>query len=381
MQTRSAIKKAILLVSENNGHLSQSERAFQTGGKTRATCQCADTTLLVSLNMASAPVGCMYRVTPIYEEISGVELPDCMYRVANVYGETCAANVPNGGMPIDNAGDMVAELEHRQQQLLERLNHLRELVECVKAKPPSKEASPGEAVSSVKPQAAVPTRVAMPVGKRSGSLVDIVVSASPDHPPWSLWPLRRLLSQHMRVLFACHTHSSVGALPAELSFLAAGPDSGPSAESRMSHDLALTLVWKQVDQNCEVMVSPVLQAAIVGEVNLIRYLGRLLNPSYESGDAATATEVDHWLSLAHHGIIHGKNKEQQAVLKALNAQLGRTPYVLGSVPGLADIALWSALLQANLACGAPSNVKKWLKTLSTNPIFALPKGCHVLSDL
>lgn len=98
MQTRSAIKKAILLVSENNGHLSQSERAFQTGGKTRATCQCADTTLLVSLNMASAPVGCMYRVTPIYEEISGVELPDCMYRVANVYGETCAANVPNGGV-------------------------------------------------------------------------------------------------------------------------------------------------------------------------------------------------------------------------------------------------------------------------------------------
>ncbi|XP_075557573.1 aaRS-interacting multifunctional protein 2 isoform X1 [Dermacentor variabilis] len=327
--------------------------------------------------MASVPVGCMYRVTPIYEEINAVELPNCMYRVANVYGETCAANVPNGGMPIDNAGDMVAELEHRQQQLLERLNHLRELVESVKGKPPSKQANPGEAVSSE----TVPARVVMPVGKRSNSLVDIVVSASPDHPPWSLWPLRRLLSQHMRVLFACHTHSSVGTLPAHLSFLAASADGGPWVESRMSHDLALTLVWKQVDQNCEVMVSPVLQAAIVGEVNLIRYLGRLLNPSYESGDAATATEVDHWLSLAHHGIIHGKNKEQQAVLKALNAQLGRTPYVLGSVPGLADIALWSALLQANLACGAPSNVKKWLKALSTNPIFSLPKGCCVLSDL
>lgn len=98
MQTRSAIKNAILLVSENNGHLSQSERAFQTGGKTRATCHCADkTSRLFSLNMASAPVACcMYRVKPIYEEIGAVELPDCMYRVASVYGESSAANVPNG---------------------------------------------------------------------------------------------------------------------------------------------------------------------------------------------------------------------------------------------------------------------------------------------
>lgn len=335
-------------------------------------------TQLVSLNMASAaPVGCMYRVTPIYQEIASVELPTCMYRVASVYGGTSAANMPNGVMPIDDTGDMVAELERRQQQLIERLNHLKGLVDNVAAKSTSRQPIPGGTAET----ATVPARAPMQVGKRTGSLVDIVVNASPDHPPWSLWPLRRLLSQHMRVLFACHTHSSVGALPANLSFLAAGPDRGPLTESRMSHDLALTLVWKQVDENCEVMVSPMLQTAIVGEVNLIRYLGRLLSPSYESGDAVTATEVDYWLSLAHHGVIHGKNKEQQAVLKALNAQLGRTPYVLGSVPGLADIALWSALLQANLACGAPNNVKKWLKTLSANPIFALPEGCHVLSDL
>uniref|UniRef100_L7M307 Putative aminoacyl trna synthase complex-interacting multifunctional protein 2 n=1 Tax=Rhipicephalus pulchellus TaxID=72859 RepID=L7M307_RHIPC len=326
--------------------------------------------------MASpAPVGCMYRVTPIYEAIASVELPNCMYRVASVYGET--ANIPNGVMPTDDMADMVAELERRQQELLERLNHLKELVDNVAAKSTSLQPVTGGAVRA----ATVPARAPMRVVKRTGSLVDIVVNASPDHPPWSLWPLRRLLSHHMRVLFACHTHSSVGTLPANLSFLAAGPDNGPSSESRISHDLALTLVWKQVDENCEVMVSPVLQTTIVGEVNLIRYLGRLLSPSYESGDAVTATEVDYWLSLAHHGVVHGKNKEQQAVLKALNAQLGRTPYVLGSVPGLADIALWSVLLQANLASGAPNNVKKWLKTLSMNPIFALPKGCHVLSDL
>ncbi|XP_077490610.1 aaRS-interacting multifunctional protein 2 isoform X1 [Amblyomma americanum] len=320
--------------------------------------------------MASVPAGRMYRVKPIYKEIASVELPTCMYRVPSVYGETRAASIPNGEMPSSDTQDLVAELEQRQQQLLERLNHLRKLVENIKTSQPSKQQDSAGMVSAQ--VTAVSTSVPTAAGKKSGSLVDIVVSASPDNPPWSLWPLRRLLSRQKRVLLSCHTHSSVSELPSNLASLAAGPEKGISAAPRTSYDLALTLVWKQVDQDCEVMVSPLLQAAILGEVNLIRYLGRLLSPSYEAADAATATEVDHWLSLAHHGLIHGKNKEQQAVLKALNAQLGKTSYVLGSAPGLADIALWSALLQTNLSSGAPSNVKMWLKALATDPLFELP---------
>lgn len=325
---------------------------------------------LVPLNMASVPAGRMYQVKPIYEEIASVELPTCMYRIPSVYGETRAANIPNGGMPSNNTQDLVAELEQRQQQLLERLNHLRKLVENIKTSQPSKQLDSAGMVSAV---TAVPAGAPKVAGAKSGSLVDIVVSASPDNPPWSLWPLHRLLSQQKRVLLSCHTHSSLNELPSNLASLATGPENGVSARPRTSYDLALTLVWKQVDQDCEVMVSPLLQAAIVGEVNLIRYLGRLLSPSYESADAASVTEVDRWLSLAHHGLIHGKNKEQQAVLKALNAQLGKTPYVLGPAPGLADIALWSALLQTNLSSGAPGNVNKWLKALTTDPLFELPK--------
>lgn len=326
--------------------------------------------VLVPLNMSSVPVGHMYRVKPIYEEIVSVELPTCMYRIPSVYAETRAANIPNGGMPSSNTQDLVAELEQRQQQLLERLNHLRKLVENIKTSQPSKQLDSASVVNAV---ATVSASAPIMAGSRNGSLVDIVVSASPDNPPWSLWPLRRLLSQQKRVLLSCHTHSSVNELPSNLAFLAAGPESGISSGPRMSYDLALTLVWKQVDLDCEVMVNPLLQAAIVGEVNLIRYLGRLLSPSYESADAASATEVDRWLSLVHHGLIHGKNKEQQAVLKALNAQLGKTPYVLGPAPGLADIALWSALLQTNLSSGAPGNVNKWLKALAMDPLFELPK--------
>uniref|UniRef100_A0A023GKW9 Putative aminoacyl trna synthetase complex-interacting multifunctional protein 2 n=1 Tax=Amblyomma triste TaxID=251400 RepID=A0A023GKW9_AMBTT len=323
--------------------------------------------------MASVPAGCMYRIKPIYEEIASVEIPTCMYRVPSMYGETCTANVPNGEVP-NNTQDLVAELEQRQQQLLERLSHLKKLVENIKPSQPHKQQDSITMVSAV---AAVSASAPMLADKRGGSLVDVVVSASPDNPPWSLWPLHRLLSRQKRVLLSCHTHSSVNGLPSHLSSLAAGAENGILSGSRTSYDLALTLVWKKVDWDCEVMVSPLLQTAIVGEVNLIRYLGRLLSPSYESADAASVTDVDHWLSLAHHGVIHGKNKEQQAVLKALNAQLGKTPYILGSTPGLADIALWSALLQANLSSGAPSNVKTWLKALAADPFSSCPSAMRL----
>lgn len=47
--------------------------------------------------MASTPVSSqMYRVKPIYDEITAVELPRCMYSVASVYGESRVTNITNG---------------------------------------------------------------------------------------------------------------------------------------------------------------------------------------------------------------------------------------------------------------------------------------------
>lgn len=327
--------------------------------------------------MASAPVGShMYRVKPIYDEITAVELPRCMYSVASVYGESRVASMANGEVPRDSAQDLVADLERRQEQLIDRLKNLQKLVENIKGETLPEQPRTCGVINAVSTGSS-----AMRLAVQGGSpLLDVVVSASPDRPPWSLWPLRRLLSRHGRVLFGCHTHSSVASLPPHLA--AVGCENGlSSADPRTSYDVALTLVWKRVDGDCEVMVSPLLQAAIVGEVNFIRYVGRLLSPSYEASDAISATEVDHWLSQVHHGVLHGKNKEQQAVLKALNTQLGKTPYVLGANLGLADIALWSALLQTGLASAAPSNVKKWLKALGADPLFDLPKGCGVLEGV
>lgn len=202
--------------------------------------------------------------------------------------------------------------------------------------------------------------------------LDVVVNASPTRPPFSIWPMKRLLESRIKVLLNCHTHSSVSKLPQWLNDLSDG--NSLSSNPRMLYDLVITLIWKEVDGDCELMVNPLLQVAITGEVNLIRYLGRHLQPSYESSEPLEATELDYWLDQAHHGLVHGKAKEQQGVLKALNVQLGKSSYVLGSSVGLADIALWSVLLQTGLESGAPSNVKRWMKVLGEDPLFKLPES-------
>ncbi|CAN8002478.1 unnamed protein product [Ixodes hexagonus] len=317
----------------------------------------------------------MYRVEPIYGQTGPIELPTCMYRVDSVYGEADTSAISGSEMQTSVGADLVQQLETRQQQLLNKLESLRKLAQKAKESADFSKAegtlSAGQTLANSVPASSSSTALG------GSPLLDVVLGASPSQPPFSLWPLKRLLSERRRVLLSCHVHSSVSSLPQRIGDLSRLYDESSNGQPRSFYDLALTLVWKQVDGDCELMVNPLLQVAISGEVNLIRYVGRLLDPSYESVGPVGATEVDHWLDQAHHGLLHGKNKERQAVLKALNAQLGSSHYVLGSSLSLADIALWSAVLQTDLLAGAPSNVKRWMKVLNEDPTFKLPGSCLV----
>jgi aminoacyl tRNA synthase complex-interacting multifunctional protein 2 len=116
------------------------------------------------------------------------------------------------------------------------------------------------------------------------------------------------------------------------------------------------------------MLSPNIQTAVYGEANIARYLSRLINPSYDSMDIISATEIDNWLDLATQ-IIHGNNKERAAVLRTLNARLGKCSWLVGSELSLADIMLWSALQQNKMTQAVPSNVKKWLEACNQQTTF------------
>ena len=116
------------------------------------------------------------------------------------------------------------------------------------------------------------------------------------------------------------------------------------------------------------MISPTKQTAVTGEVNIARYINRVISPDSEA-DIVMATQVDEWLDIAHIQIINGNTKEKAAALRNLNSRLGKNDWLAGSSLSLADIVTWSALQQTNQASSAQANVKKWLKACGENDLF------------
>ena len=118
------------------------------------------------------------------------------------------------------------------------------------------------------------------------------------------------------------------------------------------------------------MISPVKQSVISGEVNIARYINRLLNPSFDTEDIVMATTADEWLDTVDTQIFNGNSKQKAAALKSLNVRLKKNDWITGSEFSLVDIVMWSALHQSQQASGAPENVQKWMKACANVPVFS-----------
>jgi len=99
---------------------------------------------------------------------------------------------------------------------------------------------------------------------------------------------------------------------------------------------------------------------VEGEANVARFLFKLLSP-YPS-DPAVATLLDSWVDMAFFQLAEGSAKERAAVLRALNAALGRNPWLAGPEFSLADIACYCCVLQSGPASSTPTNVQRWIKS-------------------
>ncbi len=116
------------------------------------------------------------------------------------------------------------------------------------------------------------------------------------------------------------------------------------------------------------MVNPSVQTTIEGEASIARYLARQLNPSYDSVDIVTATQIDSWLDTATQ-LVTGSAKDKAGALRTMNAKLGQSTWLMGEQLSLADIVVWSAIQQTKQGDSAPANVKKWVDNCKNHAAF------------
>ncbi|XP_060074841.1 myb-like protein X isoform X2 [Ylistrum balloti] len=255
---------------------------------------------------------------------------------------------------VDNS---VAALESKQTAILQRLGELKGVLEQLNKKYGSATTVSSSTTSST---------MILP----GGVVHDIVINADPENPPVIVFVLFTLLKERCRVYGSSLVHSSVVSVPDQLRNVFSDQDNNCP---RGSHQVAITLIWKKVENGPNLIVSPHNQTTIQGEVNIARYIMRLINQNYDNSDPVASTQIDEWLDSAQQQLHHGNVKQKAAAVKSLNARLGRNDWLVGSEMSLADMVMWAALFQTNQMSNAPNNVKKWLASCDKNSVYQFAK--------
>ncbi|XP_062999133.1 aminoacyl tRNA synthase complex-interacting multifunctional protein 2 isoform X2 [Elgaria multicarinata webbii] len=264
-------------------------------------------------------------------------------------------------MPMykDEVDPSLQALESRQEEILRRLYELKAAVDGLSKmiQTPDADFDVTNIIQADEhaPLAASAAELDNLLGKDYGALKDIVINANPSLPPLSLLVLHSLLCENYKILSAVHTHSSVKSVPENL-LKCFGEQT--KKQSRHEYQLGFTLIWKDVPKP-QMKFSIQTMCPIEGEGNIARFLFSLLGQKH---NAVTATLIDSWVDTAIFQLQGGSAKEKAAVLRSMNAALGKTSWLVGNELTVADIVAWCMLQQTKSTNGVPANVQKWLKS-------------------
>ncbi|XP_015116669.1 probable aminoacyl tRNA synthase complex-interacting multifunctional protein 2 isoform X2 [Diachasma alloeum] len=281
----------------------------------------------------------MYSLRPIIRHEDVLDRSsECMYEMKNIHrnGHTrqdcrIVSNVTEQG-PLPE----VKVLEIRQEKILTQLAELKEQVLnlCDVLK--------GNSVDSKKAESCGLKRV-----KREPVNVDLVLNVNPESPSYSVLALRKVWSD-VDFRIEPFQHSSVkGSIPQ-------GFERSRGCEESVVN---ISFIWKKVN-NTELVLSGLHGYCILGEVNFLRYLARLLD-NYDSLPPDETTKIDRILDLSHQLVCNENLKEKLAIIVLLEKKIGDDKWFSGhKTPGITDVAVWSALKQISPK-SLPSSLSSW----------------------
>ncbi|CAI9720822.1 Hypothetical predicted protein [Octopus vulgaris] len=263
----------------------------------------------------------------------------------------------------DTLNNPISDLERQQAAIFARLKRIQDELDKMSCGSECQESSQtlGPVLDNVKFQ-------------------DLVIGVDPNSVPLSVLILYQELSRSLKVKPTIYVHSSVEKKPSPKLrnlFDFASPLKKPE-DSRLSNDLLLTIIYKNVRQGCSLMVNPEKQTFIYGEVNVARYFSRLINPSYDK-DPVQSTLIDAWVDKASLLLYNGNAEQKNEMIKDLDSTLSKRKWLVGHDLSLADIVSWSGIQKNKLAKLVSPNVEVWMKTCASHPMFSFVN--KVLSQL
>lgn len=301
----------------------------------------------------------MYLMKPIVNHDFIVELPQCMYRKKNIHRPRNTADgtedhVSSSDKKLDifdqNCEGIpgMAELEAKQNSILEQLAHLKKQIYSLKH---------DLNIQNDSSSNEIPVLVKHPNPKSNKNTIpeNIAINVNPASPPYSLEVLQRLLQNEIGLVVTSYIHSSVVSLPEPVSQLKESlvnfkPKSGIPV-------IKIRLIWKNLNSNGEFLLS---HTPMVGEVNLLRFISRLTSSDLNYESDPNSVEVDSILDHCYL-LVRAKTKtERTNILQVFNKSLSKSQWLVGKTrAGVADIAAYSAIKQSVAPNDLSVNLGKW----------------------
>ena len=92
--------------------------------------------------------------------------------------------------------------------------------------------------------------------------------------------------------------------------------------------MRLTIIWSEVGRECEVMVSPLTQTVLKGEVNVLRYLARLFPAILGYEAQPDLSRVDFMLDTVS-SLVWAAPSDRQEHLRSLAVNLTMCRHLAG----------------------------------------------------
>ncbi|XP_017053458.1 probable aminoacyl tRNA synthase complex-interacting multifunctional protein 2 isoform X1 [Drosophila ficusphila] len=179
-------------------------------------------------------------------------------------------------------------------------------------------------------------------GLKEVPLQDVVINGHPNFIPYALLALKNAWRNLYTIDVKTFTHSTMADIgPAAREFEAnlAKVPVNPALPK-----INVTIIWKNCEHT-EMISSPTMYVPIYGEVNIIRYLGRVGPAEYRYEGSPLCNEIDLVLDICYQLLRCNTHKAQVAMVRSLDKRLQQQQYFGGSQMSVADIGVYSSLIR------------------------------------
>ncbi|XP_033161437.1 probable aminoacyl tRNA synthase complex-interacting multifunctional protein 2 isoform X2 [Drosophila mauritiana] len=275
----------------------------------------------------------MYELKTLLPQFD-IKLPTCMYHLKNVSlaadslasGSSTSASTSASTSSCDDTASVAA----RQEKVLKQLEDLKAQLGQIRA---------GLGVCGKTFQH---TTAFQNGGLKEVPLQDVVINGHPNFIPYALLALKNAWRDLYTIDVKTFTHSTMADIgPAAREFEAnlAKVPVNPALPK-----ISVTLIWKNCEHT-EMISSPTMYVPIYGEVNIIRYLGRVGPAQYRYEGSPLCNEIDLVLDICYQLLRCNTHKTQVAMVRLLDKRLQKQQYFGGAQMSVADIGVYSSLIR------------------------------------